>query len=55
MAKEEDVGMCYKRKKAVLPFVINFPFFLLQRQEKIQTLYFLTWCHSVCDVNFSET
>lgn len=43
------MGMCYKRRKAVLPFIINFPFFLLQRQEKIQTLYFLTWCHLVCD------
>ena len=41
-----------KEKEIVLPLMINFPFFLLPTQEKIQTLQFLFFnpmCLLVCD------
>ena len=41
-----------KEKEIVLPLMINFPFFLLPKQEKIQTLqllFFNPMCLLVCD------
>ena len=41
IAGEEALGLCYiRRNDTILPLIVNFPFFLLLRQEKIQSLQF---------------
>ena len=53
VTEEEAVGIYdFKEKETVLPLMINFPFFLLLTQEKIQTLqllFFNPMCLLACD------
>lgn len=52
VTEKESVEICdLREEETVLPLIINFPFFLLLKQEKIQTLqfsFFLTRCPSWC-------
>lgn len=41
VTEKESVEICdLREEETVLPLIINFPFFLLLKQEKIQTLQF---------------